>query len=154
MANVDNIVNMREGMQFNTLQDDILYVQLAQSELAKEITGVVRKRTRMTDTAPATREDCYITSLSLPAGSVQLGTSHVNIIVPDKTDCTLAGVAQTFSANTQRIKQLAELAYKVLEKHYCGFGWAYTCEEQDVIAEPAMQAHRLWFKIRFNFHNT
>ena len=138
MANVDNIVN----------------VQLAQSELAKEITGVVRKRTKMTDTAPATREDCYITSLSLPAGSVQLGTSHVNIIVPDKTDCTLAGVAQTFSANTQRIKQLAELAYKVLEKHYCDFGWAYTCEEQDVIAEPAMQAHRLWFKIRFNFHNT
>ena len=154
MANVDNIVNMREGMQFNTLQDDILYVQLAQSELAKEITGVVRKRTKMTDTAPVTREDCYITSLSLPAGSVQLGTSHVNIIVPDKTDCTLAGVAQTFSANTQRIKQLAELEYKGLEKHYCGFGWAYTCEEQDVIAEPAMQAHRLWFKTRFNFHNT
>ena len=138
MANVDNIVNMREGMQFNTLQDDILYVQLAQSELAKEITGVVRKRTKMTDTAPVTREDCYITSLSLPAGSVQLGTSHVNIIVPDKTDCTLASVAQTFSANTQRIKQLAELAYNVLQKHYCGFGWAYTYEEQDVIAEPAM----------------
>jgi hypothetical protein len=152
MANVDNI-GMREEMQFNTLQDDILYVQLANSELAKEITGVVRKRTKMTDTAPATREDCYITSLSLPAGSVQLGTSHVNIIVPDKTDCTLAGVAQTFSANTERIKQLAELAYKVLRKHYCGNGWCYTCEEQDVIAETDMQAHRLWFKIRFTFHN-
>lgn len=154
MPNVDNIVTMREGMQFNTLQDDILYVQLANSELAQEITGVVRKRTKMTDTAPATREDCYITSLSLPAGSVQLGTSHVNIVVPDKTDCTLAGVAQTFSANTERIKQLAELAYAVLEKHYCENGWAYTCEEQDVIAEPNMQAHRLWFKIRFNFHNS
>lgn len=152
MANVDNI-GMREEMQFNTLQDDILYVQLANSELAKEITGVVRKRTKMTDTAPATREDCYITSLSLPAGSVQLGTSHVNIIVPDKTDCTLAGVAQTFSANTERIKQLAELAYKVLGKHYCENGWCYTCEEQDVIAEADMQAHRLWFKVRFNFHN-
>ncbi len=154
MPNVDEIVNMREGMQFNTLQDDILYVQLANSELAQELTGEVRKRTKMTDNAPATREDCYITSLSLPAGSVQLGTSHVNIIVPDKTDCTLAGVAQTFSANTGRIKQLAELAWAVLEKHYCENGWAYTCEEQDVIAEPNMQAHRLWFKIRFNFHNS
>ena len=102
MPNVDEIVNMREGMQFNTLQDDILFVQLANSELAQELTGEVRKRTKMTDNAPATREDCYITSLSLPAGSVQLGTSHVNIIVPDKTDCTLAGVAQTFSANTGR----------------------------------------------------
>ena len=61
MANVDNIVNMREGMQFNTLQDDILYVQLAQSELAKEITGVVRKRTKMTDTAPLQSTACAFT---------------------------------------------------------------------------------------------
>lgn len=144
---------MRAGMQFNTLQDDILYVVLNGSELAKELNGVVRKGVKPTDVAPTTKECCLISSLSLPAGSVQLGTSHVNIIVPDKTDCTAEGVAPTFSVDSERIKLLAGLACDVLEKHYCGKGWSYTLAEQDVIAEPSMQAHRLWLKISFNFHN-
>lgn len=152
MANVDDIM-LQEGMQFNTLQDDILYMVLAGSAFAKELNGEIRKRRFVTDTKPATKESCTISSLSIPAGSVQLGTSHVNIIVPDKTDCTAQSVARTFDVNTERIKQLAGLAYEVLREHYCENGWSYTCAEQDVIAEPQMQAHRLWFKISFNFHN-
>lgn len=143
---------LRKGMQFNTLQDDILYKVLVGSELAQELTGCIRKGIKPTDVAPVTREDCTISSLALPAGSVQLGTSHVNIIIPDLTDCTAPG-AQTLSADTARIKLLAELAYKCLEKHYCENGWAFTWEQQDVIAEPELHAHRLWIKIRFNFHN-
>lgn len=153
MANVDNI-QMRDSMQFNTLQDDILYMVLANSDFAKELDGEIRKRKHVTDVSPVTKESCTISSLPLLAGTVQLGTSHVNVIVPDITDCTAESVAPTFSADTERIKHLAELAAQVLEKHYCENGWSYTLAEQDVIAEPSMQAHRLWLKISFNFHNT
>ncbi len=152
MANVDKVM-LQEGMQFNTLQDDILYMVIAGSELAKELKGDVRKSRFSPENTPATRESCTISSLSILAGSVQFGTSHVNIIVPDKTDCTAKGHAPAFDVDSTRIKLLAGLAKKVLEKHYCENGWSYILAEQDVIAEPQMRAHRLWFKISFNFHN-
>jgi hypothetical protein len=84
---------------------------------------------------------------------VQIGTSNVNIYVPDLPDSTTAPDATNYDANTGRIKQLAGLAYKVLEKHYCDNGWVFECVMQDVIAEPDIKCHRIWFKIRFIFHN-
>lgn len=86
MANVDDIP-MQEGMQFNTLQDDILYMVLTQSELAKELTGTIRKSQKPQRNQPPTVEDCIISSLSIEAGSVQFGTSNVNIYVPDIHAC-------------------------------------------------------------------
>ena len=151
-TNVDNIM-LNNDMQFNTTQSDILYMVLSNSQLASSITGEVRKANRVTYAAPVRKEDCIISSLSIEAGSVQLGTSHVNIIVPDKTDCTAQGNGTTYSEDGKRIKLLAGLAYDVLQKHYCENGWSFTCVEQDVIAEPTWQAHRIWFKIRFIFHN-
>lgn len=107
MANVDDIP-MQEGMQFNTLQDDILYMVLNQSELAKELTGTIRKSQKPQRNQPPTVEDCIISSLSIEAGSVQFGTSNVNIYVPDIHACTThpSEPADTEAA-TERIKQLA-----------------------------------------------
>ena len=112
--NVDKIV-LRKGMQFNTVQDDILYVVLNNSKLAKELTGVIKKSQKPVRTQPPKVEDCTISSLSIESGTVQLGTSNVNIYVPDKIDCVTQSDASNTDADTQRIKQLAGLAYEVLE---------------------------------------
>jgi hypothetical protein len=86
---------------------------------------------------------------------VQLGTSNVNIYVPDTTTNTNhANEPADTEANTARIKQLAGLAYAALRKHYCENGWAFECVAQDVIEEAALHCHRIWLKIRFNFHNS
>lgn len=149
--NVEDI-ELRDGMQFNTIQDDILYVLLSQSELASEITGIIKKGKRPTRKQGAKEEDCTIESLDIPAGSVQLGTSNVNIYVPDILDETVPN-ATDYDEDTGRIKHLAGLAFKVLEKHYCERGWGFRTVMQGVFAEPAIQSHRIWFKVRFFFHN-
>lgn len=154
MANIDELP-MQEDMQFNTLQDDILYIVLTQSELAKKLTGVIRKSQKPLRSQPPKVEDCIISSLSIESGSVQLGTSNVNIYVPDTTTNTNhANEPADTEANTARIKQLAGLAYAALRKHYCENGWAFECVAQDVIEEAALHCHRIWLKIRFNFHNS
>lgn len=153
-SNVNNIA-MQEDMQFNTLQDDILYAVLAASELAAELTGEIRKSQKPLRSQPPMVEDCIISSLSIEGGSVQLGTSNVNIYVPDLHTCpTQEGEPADTEADHARIKQLAGLAYKALKSHYCENGWAFECVAQDVIEERALHCHRLWLKIRFNFHNT
>ena len=43
MAKKVEEIPLQEDMQFNTLQDDILYVVLTQSELAKQLTGSITK---------------------------------------------------------------------------------------------------------------
>ena len=150
--NVDKIV-LRKGMQFNTVQDDILYVVLNNSKLAKELTGVIKKSQKPVRTQPPKVEDCTISSLSIESGTVQLGTSNVNIYVPDKIDCVTQSDASNTDAATQRIKQLAGLAYEVLEKYYSESWGSFECVAQDVIEEAALHCHRIWLKIRFNFHN-
>jgi len=149
--NVEDI-ELQEGMQFNTVQDDILYVLLANSELANELTGVVKKGKRPTRKQNAKVEDCTIQSLDIPDGSVQLGTSNVNIYVPDILDETVPDVTD-YDEDTGRIKHLAGLAFKVLEKHYCEKGWGFRTVMQGVFDEPSIQSHRIWFKVRFFFHN-
>lgn len=143
-------------MQFNTLQNDIIYVVLAQSELAQELTGGIRKSQKPQRTQPPTVEDCVISSLSIEGGSVQFGTTNVNIYVPDKPDTTTSNASEPaqWEVNTDRIKQLAGLARKVLTKHYSNNGWAFELVAQDVLEEAALHCHRLWLKIRFNFHNS
>ena len=39
-------IALQDGMQNSELQDDILYLLLSQSELAKELTGVIKKGKR------------------------------------------------------------------------------------------------------------
>ena len=154
MANVDDIP-MQEGMQFNTLQDDILYVVLTQSELAKQLTGSIRKSQKPRRNQPPKVEDCIISSLSIESGSVQFGTSNVNIYVPDIPACTPhPNEPADTEADTERIKQLAGLAYAALKSHYCENGWSFECVAQDVIEEAALHCHRIWLKVRFNFHNS
>lgn len=154
MANVDEIP-MQEDMQFNTLQDDILYMVLTNSKLANELTGAIRKSQKPLRNQPPKVEDCIISSLSIEAGSVQFGTSNVNIYVPDIPACTThpSEPADTEAA-TARIKQLAGLAYAALKSHYCENGWSFECVAQDVIEEAALHCHRIWLKVRFNFHNS
>ena len=36
-------IQLQSGMQFNTIQDDILYVVLSDSDLAKELTGIIKR---------------------------------------------------------------------------------------------------------------
>lgn len=149
-----NTIQLRadSDLQFNTLQDDILYAVLNGSVLAQELKGYIRKTSSPQLTAPPECEACLISSLSNEAGSAQLGTSNVNIYVPDITDCTAQGVPAV-SADTSRLKHLAELAYSVLKQHYCENGWCFTCVAQDVLEERQLQCHRVWLKLRFVFHN-
>jgi hypothetical protein len=146
-------IQLQSEMQFNTIQDDILYVVLNQSVLCNELTGIIKKGKRPSRKDFAREEDCTIESLPIPSGSVQLGTSNVNIYVPDIPDSVTAPNATNYDANTSRIKQLAGLAYEVLKRHYCDNGWSFECVMQDVIAEPDIKCHRIWLKIRFIFHN-
>ncbi len=155
MATKVEDIPLQEDMQFNTLQDDILYVVLTQSELAKELTGSIRKSQKPQRNQPPTVEDCVISSLSIESGSVQFGTSNVNIYVPDIHACTThASEPADTEAASERIKQLAGLAYAALKKCYCENGWSFECVAQDVIEEAALNCHRIWLKIRFNFHNS
>ncbi|MCM1022204.1 MAG: hypothetical protein NC403_08380 [Muribaculaceae bacterium] len=140
-------------LQFNTLQDDIVYVVLSGSKLAQELQGCIYKTSNPVLTMPPTSEVCYISSLSNEADSAQLGTTNVNIYVPDITDCTKQAGVPAISANTSRLKHLAELAYEALKQHYCENGWCFTCIAQDVLEERQLQCHRLWLKLRFVFHN-
>lgn len=36
-------IQLQSGMQFNTMQDDILYVLLSKSDLANALTGVIKR---------------------------------------------------------------------------------------------------------------
>lgn len=147
-------IMLREGVQLNHVQDDILYVALSNSKLKDELKGEIRKCSFVTDTTPATHESCTISSLPLPTGTVQLGTSHVNIIIPDIPDTTMEeGNAVTHSRDDYRVKYITELALDALKDHYSGNGWSFTLDMQDTIAEPQMQAHRIWLKFNFVFHN-
>lgn len=140
-------------LQFNTLQDDIVYVALVNSVLAQQLKGYIRKTSSPVLDVPPTCEVCSISSLSNEAGSAQLGTTNVNIYVPDITDCTGQAGVPAVSADTDRLKYLAALAYSVLKKHYCENGWSFTCVAQDVLEEKQLQCHRVWLKLRFVFHN-
>lgn len=152
--NVDEITLRPDSdLQFNTLQDDIVYVVLNGSELAQELQGYIRKTSSPVLTSPPTCEVCTISSLSNEAASAQLGTTNVNIYVPDITDCTGQVGVPAVSANTERLKHLAELAYRMLKQHYCENGWCFTCVAQDVLEERQLQCHRIWLKLRFVFHN-
>jgi hypothetical protein len=146
-------IQLQNEMQFNTTQDDILYMVLTNSVLQTELTGVIKKGKRPSRKDFAKEEDCTIESLPIPSGSVQLGTSNVNIYVPDIPDNVTVPNATSYDANTTRVKQLAGLAYEVLKQHYCDNGWSFECVMQDVIAEPELKCHRIWLKIRFIFHN-
>lgn len=152
--NVDKIkLRPDTDLQFNTLQDDIVFAVINGSELELALNGYVRKTSSPVLTAPPSCEVCLINSLSSEAGSAQLGTTHVNIYVPDITDCTGQAGVPAVSANHSRLKHLAELAYKLLKQHYCENGWSFTCIAQDVLEERQLQCHRLWLKLRFVFHN-
>ena len=140
--NVDKIV-LRKRMQFNTVQDDILYMVLNNSKLAKELTGVIKKSQKPVRKQPPTVEDCTISSLSIESGTVQLGTSNVNIYVPDKIDSVTQSDASNTDADTQRIKQLAGLAYEALGKYYSNNWGSFECVAQDVIEEAALHCHRI-----------
>lgn len=152
--NVDEIkLRPDSDLQFNTTQDDIVYVLLNGSELAQELKGYIRKTSSPVLTAPPSCEVCMISSLSNEASSAQQGTTNVNIYVPDITDCTGQAGVPAVSADNSRLKHLAELAYSLLKKHYCENGWGFTCVAQDVLAEPQLKCHRVWLKLRFVFHN-
>lgn len=156
-VNVDDIkLRPDSDLQFNTLQDDIVYVVLHGSELEQELTqqgGYIRKTSSPVLASPPTCEVCTISSLSNEADSAQLGTTNVNIYVPDITDCTGQAGVPAVSANTSRLKHLAELAYGLLKKHYCENGWGFTCVAQGVLEERQLKCHRVWLKLRFVFHN-
>lgn len=152
--NVDDIkLRPDSDLQFNTLQDDIVYVLLSGSELAQELNGYIRKTSSPVLTSPPTCEVCLISSLSNEASSAQQGTTNVNIYVPDITDCTGQAGVPAVSADNSRLKHLAELAYTLLKKHYCENGWCFTCVAQDILEEKQLQCHRIWLKLRFVFHN-
>lgn len=152
--NVDDIqLRPDSDLQFNTLQDDIVFVLLSGSELEKELKGYIRKASSPVLTAPPSCEVCLISSLSNEASSAQQGTTNVNIYVPDITDCTGQAEVPAVSADNSRLKHLAELAYSLLKKHYCENGWCFTCVAQDVLEEKQLQCHRVWLKLRFVFHN-
>lgn len=151
---VDDIkLRPNSDMQFNTLQDDIVYVLLSGSKLATELKGYIRKTSSPVLATPPSCEVCLISSLSNEASSAQQGTTNVNIYVPDITDCTGQAGVPAVSADMSRLKHLAELAYSLLQQHYCENGWCFTCVAQDILEEKQLQCHRLWLKLRFVFHN-
>lgn len=148
-------ITLQEGMQAQEVQDDILYLLLSQSPLKQALRagGEIRKGKRPDRKEFAKQEDCTIGSLSSGAASVQLGTSNVNIYIPDRPSVATGSNAQGYEKDTERIKEIKAIAYPVLKKYYCERGWSFECVEQGTLEEADLHCHRVWFKIRFVFHN-
>lgn len=129
--------------------DEILFGILnGSTAITSAITGGVYNGERPLNSL---KEDVVVNTITLSQDSdPQIGTSNVNIHVPDKV-VTIAGVQQTIE-NKARLKTLSVAVLDTIRNAKVK-GLTMIVEFQTTIAEPETKQHFSNIRISWNIHN-
>ncbi|OQA66932.1 MAG: hypothetical protein BWY38_01642 [Ignavibacteria bacterium ADurb.Bin266] len=126
--------------------DSILFLLLKGSPVDSEITGGIYVGDDRPD--DSVKEDIVINSITLSQESLpQIGTSNVNIYVPDKN--VKIGGKQQLKANRARLKQLSEIVMKTLRSINIT-GLTIILTNQTILDEPSVNQHFVNIRIDWN----
>jgi hypothetical protein len=126
--------------------DAILFSLLRESPISTAISG----GTYVGDDRPddSTKEDIVVNSIDLTQDYLpQIGTSNVNIYVPDKN--VKIGGKQQLQANRTRLKELSEMAIETLRGANIT-GLKIILGSQTVLEEPSVKQHFVNIRIDWN----
>jgi hypothetical protein len=126
--------------------DAILFSLLRESPVSAAISGGIY----VSDDRPddSTKEDVVVNSIDLTQDYLpQIGTSNVNIYVPDKN--VKIGGKQQLQANRTRLKKLSEMAIETLRGANIT-GLKIILGNQTVLDEPSVKQHFVNIRVDWN----
>ncbi len=127
--------------------DTILFQKLKASAISSEITGGIYKRKRPLNSV---KEDIVVNTITLSQDfHPQLGTSNVNIHVPD-VSVSISGVSQKMP-NEARMKELSEMVISLIRDSFVQ-GLLMNLESQTVITDPETDQHYVNIRVNWNIH--
>lgn len=129
--------------------DTIIYgVLKGTAALTSAISGGVYPRQRPLNSG---KEDVVINTITLTQDTYpQLGTSNINIHVPDKT-VTIDGVQQKVQ-NGERLKAISALVLEAIRRANVT-GLKMIVESQATVQEASINEHYVNIRINWNIHN-
>jgi hypothetical protein len=126
--------------------DAILFSLLRESPVNATISGGIYVGDDRPD--DSTKEDVVVNSIDLTQDYLpQIGTSNVNIYVPDK-NVKISG-KQQLQANRTRLKELSEMAIETLRDMNIT-GLKIILGSQTVLEEPSVKQHFVNIRIDWN----
>jgi hypothetical protein len=126
--------------------DTFLFSLLRESPVSAAITGGIYVGDDRPD--DSTKEDIVVNSIDLNQDYMpQVGTSNVNIFVPDKV-VTIGG-KQQLKANRTRLKELSNMTIETLRNANIT-GLKIILESQTILAEPSVNQHFVNIRINWN----
>lgn len=126
--------------------DTFLFSLLRESPVSAAINGGIYVGDDRPD--DSIKEDIVVNSIDLTQDYLpQIGTSNVNIYVPDKS--VKIGGKQQLQANRTRLKALSEKAIAVLRGANIT-GLKIILESQTILAEPSVNQHFVNIRINWN----
>lgn len=126
--------------------DAILFSLLRESPVSAAISGGIYVGDDRPDDSE--KEDIVVNSIDLTQDYLpQIGTSNVNIYVPDKN--VKIGGKQQLQANRTRLKELSEMAIKTLRDANIT-GLKIILGSQHVLDEPSVKQHFVNIRVDWN----
>lgn len=126
--------------------DAILFSLLKQSPVSTDISGGIYVGDDRPD--DSTKEDIVVNSIDLTQDYLpQIGTSNVNVYVPDKT--VKIGGKQQLQANRPRLKELSDMAIETLRSANIT-GLKIILGSQNVLEESGVKQHFVNIRIDWN----
>lgn len=123
---------------------DIVWQKLNTSPLKTAITGGLYKHRRP---AGSQNEDVVINSLPINNVQLQTGIANVNIHVPNLT-IEVNGVQDSKQPNSQRLKELAEMAIEALSDVWAD-DYNYDVQQQMLLEDEEAGDHYINLRIEF-----
>ncbi|NLL67020.1 MAG: hypothetical protein GX236_04885 [Clostridiaceae bacterium] len=126
--------------------DTLLFSLLRESPVSAAINGGIYVGDDRPD--DSVKEDIVVNSIDLTQDYLpQIGTSNVNIFVPDKV-VTIGG-KQQLKANRTRLKELSNMAIETLRNANIT-GLKLILVNQTILAEPSVNQHFTNIRINWN----
>ena len=126
--------------------DTLLFSLLRESPVSAAINGGIYVGDDRPD--DSVKEDIVVNSIDLTQDYLpQIGTSNVNIFVPDKV-VTIGG-KQQLKANRTRLKELSNMAIETLRNANIT-GLKLILVSQTILAEPSVNQHFVNIRINWN----
>lgn len=126
--------------------DTLLFSLLRESPVSAAINGGIYVGDDRPD--DSVKEDIVVNSIDLTQDYLpQIGTSNVNIFVPDKV-VTIGG-KQQLKANRTRLKELSNMAIETLRNANIT-GLKLILVNQTILAEPSVNQHFVNIRINWN----
>jgi hypothetical protein len=126
--------------------DTLLFSLLRESPVSAAINGGIYVGDDRPD--DSVKEDIVVNSIDLTQDYLpQIGTSNVNIFVPDKV-VTIGG-KQQLKANRTRLKELSNMAIEILRNANIT-GLKLILVNQTILAEPSVNQHFTNIRINWN----